>query len=107
MSPNDIRADILEKTLRGRELHFATSYAAIRADLAAAGVPFDIDGKKRADLHSFRRTAIKWMVDAGVPVQTAAQLFQHRSVRTTIQHYLDAATLDQAAAALARMPSVE
>jgi integrase len=60
----------------------------IEADLKAAGVVFkDEAGKHRLDLHAFRKTAVRWMRQAGVPIEDAAAILQHKDIRTTKRYY--------------------
>lgn len=79
----------------------------LRNDLAAAGIPFD-DGKggRRLDLHAFRRTAIKLMKQAGVPLEEAAAILHHKDIRTTRKYYDDA--IDPVSVdAVERMPELK
>jgi site-specific recombinase XerC len=70
----------------------------IQVDLAAAGVKFsDEKGLHRLDLHAFRKTALRWMRRAGVPLEDAAAILQHKDIRTTKRYYdeePDAMSLD-------------
>ncbi len=62
----------------------------LREDLKAAGVAFD-DGKgsRRLDLHAFRKTVVRLLKSAGVSLDQAQLLLQHRDSRTTRKHYDD------------------
>lgn len=60
----------------------------IEEDLIGAGLSFkDTNGNRRLDLHAFRKTAIKWMKDAGVPLEQAALILHHKDIRTTRKYY--------------------
>jgi integrase len=62
----------------------------LRADLASAGVAFDQgNGKRRLDLHAFRKTLVRWAKRAGVPMEDASLLLHHKSIATTRKHYDD------------------
>lgn len=60
----------------------------LRADLAAAGVAFEL-GKnhRRLDFHAFRRTAIRLAKSAGVSLDQASLLLGHKSSATTKKYY--------------------
>jgi site-specific recombinase XerD len=60
----------------------------IEADLKLAGVTFkDEKGTRRLDLHAFRKTALLWMRQAGVTLEDAAAILQHKDIRTTKRYY--------------------
>ncbi len=60
----------------------------IQADLAEAKVKFsDEKGLHRLDLHAFRKTALRWMKQAGVSIEDAAAILQHKDIRTTKRYY--------------------
>jgi integrase len=60
----------------------------IKEDLESAGVKFsDAKGLRRLDLHAFRKTALRWMKQAGVSIDDAAAILQHKDIRTTKRYY--------------------
>lgn len=60
----------------------------IETDLKSAGVAFkDEKGERRLDLHAFRKTAVLWMKTAGVSLEDAAAILQHKDIRTTKRYY--------------------
>ncbi len=62
--------------------------AEIKEDLEAADVKFsDEKGMRRLDLHAFRKTALRWMKRAGVSIEDAAAILQHKDIRTTKRYY--------------------
>jgi len=62
----------------------------LREDLRAAGIDFELGkGRGRLDLHAFRKTAMRFLEQAGVSVREASLLLGHRHVSTTERHYRD------------------
>jgi integrase len=62
----------------------------LRPDLEAAGVPYAIDtpeGKRYADFHSLRHSAISAVIAAGADVKTAQAFARHGSPELTIGVY--------------------
>lgn len=60
----------------------------LRDDLKLAGVAFD-DGKgnHRLDLHSFRRTLVKFAKQSGLSLEQASLLLGHKCIETTRKYY--------------------
>lgn len=77
-----------------------------RAVLAKAGVDFARGGRHRLDLHAIRRTALKWMQDAGVPVNEAMAMLGHKSEATTRKYYAEAPD-PRTIKAVEKMPSLD
>ena len=80
----------------------------VRADLAAAGVPFVVewhDGPRRADFHALRHTFGRMLKDAGVPLDVAMQLMRHSDPKLTAATY-GRAPLTDLATAVNRLPVV-
>lgn len=59
----------------------------IRADWENAGITFDIKGRQRLDLHSFRKTAIKLLKASGVSLDQASKILHHKHESTTKKYY--------------------
>lgn len=78
----------------------------IREDLESAGVKFSDDkGMRRLDLHAFRKTALRWMKQAGVSIEDAAAILQHKDIRTT-QRYYDEEPDPMTLGVVEKMPSI-
>ncbi len=74
----------------------------LKADLAAAGLPFDLDGKV-FDFHALRHQFISSLAAAGVHPKTAQQLTRHSTITLTMDNYTHVfrGDLDKAIDALA------
>jgi len=78
----------------------------MQKDLEAAGIPFaDERGQRRLDLHAFRKTVIRLLKQAGVPLDEAHVFLQHRDRRTTERYYDDDLVAPEISTAAERMPS--
>jgi site-specific recombinase XerD len=78
----------------------------MEADFKKAGVVFkDAKGLRRLDLHAFRKTALKWMKQAGVTLEDAAAILQHKDIRTTKRYY-DEEPDPMALDVVEKMPSI-
>lgn len=64
----------------------------LKADEAAAGIPFVDDCGRRADFHAFRHTFTTMLAQAGVSPQVAKELTRHSDLRLN-GHYTDATKL--------------
>ncbi len=64
----------------------------LRADEAAAGIPFRDELGRLADFHAFRHTFTTMLAQAGVPPQVAKELTRHSDLRMN-GHYTDATRL--------------
>ena len=76
----------------------------IRADLEAAGVPVEVDGRV-ADFHALRVTFITGLSRAGVHPRTAMELARHGSIGLTMSVYTRL-ELHDTAAAIAKLPNL-
>ncbi len=70
---------------------------AMRADLAAAGIPHRTP-EGRADFHSLRSTYITQLIKGGANIKTVQVLARHASPATTLQFYARATEADLRAA---------
>lgn len=77
----------------------------IRADLAEAGIPFEVAGRV-VDFHALRVTFVTHLALAGVPLATAQKLARHSDPRLTANTYtfLGLADLSQAVESLPPLP---
>lgn len=79
----------------------------IRSDLEAAGVSFsDARGRRRLDLHAFRRTAIRWMKANGVSLEHASLALHHKDIKTTKRYYDEDELEPKMVDAVSKMPDV-
>lgn len=76
----------------------------LRADLEAAGVPVEVDGRI-ADFHALRVTFITGLSMAGVHPRTAMELARHGSIGLTMSTYTRL-ELHDTAAAIAKLPNL-
>ncbi len=74
----------------------------LRGDLAAAGIPFEVDGE-RLDFHALRHCAGTFACQAGVHPRLAQALLRHSDINLTMRRYTHPALLDLAAA-VGKMP---
>lgn len=88
----------IQPAAKDRVFKYVPTARDIEVDLKAADVKFsDEKGLHRLDLHAFRKTALKWMKQAGVSIEDAAAILQHKDIRTTKRYYdeePDAMSLD-------------
>ncbi len=76
----------------------------MRPDLAAAGIPFEVDGTV-VDFHALRHSFITGLARAGVPPQIAQRLARHSDVRLTLGVYSHLGLVDLAGA-VAKLPDL-
>lgn len=69
----------------------------LRADLAAAGIPFKDDTGRVFNFHALRTQYATWLARAGVPIQHAQKLLRHSDPRLTIKFYTKLGAADLAA----------
>ena len=69
-----------------------------RKDLAAAGIPFEVQGR-RADFHALRHTLATNLACCGVLPRVAMEFMRHSEMRLTNKTYTDVAHLSLAEAA--------
>ena len=74
-------------------------------DLAAAGIPRDVDGK-RCDFHSLRYTHGTLLATSGVSIREAMEQMRHTDIRLTTKVYTDPRLLDLNRA-VNRLPRVQ
>jgi integrase len=78
-----------------------------RADLAAAGVAFEVaKGRGRLDFHALRRTLIKIAKRAGLSLDQASLLLGHRDLRTTRKYYDEDTVNPDLGDSVERLPSL-
>ena len=77
----------------------------LRADLSAAGVPFEDEAGHVYDFHALRHQFITDMVRAGVHPKDAQALARHSTIDLTMNRYAHVRKADLAAA-LAKLPPV-
>jgi integrase len=78
-----------------------------KADLAAAGIPYTVEGPHGllyADFHALRHSFITLLERAGIGVKAAQELARHSDVRLTLQRYTHK-TLHDLGTAIERLPS--
>jgi hypothetical protein len=78
----------------------------LKADLAAAGIPYEVEGPHGplfADFHALRHSFITMMERAGISPKTAQELARHSDIRLTMQRYTHK-TLHDLAAAVETLP---
>ena len=73
-------------------LHHETAKA-IRADLAAAGIPYETD-EGVADFHSLRAYFVSALVRAGASIKEVQTLARHAKPQTTLNHYAKVSVRD-------------
>ena len=79
----------------------------LKADLAAAGIPYEVEGPHGplfADFHALRHSFITMMERAGISPKTAQELARHSNIRLTMQRYTHK-TLHDLAGAVDLLPS--
>lgn len=74
--------------------------AMLRADLTAAGIPYQDARGRYADFHALRKTFVTRLALSGVPVPVAQKLARHSTPVLTLNAYTDVG-LDDAASAVA------
>jgi len=67
----------------------------IRADLAAAGIPYQDEAGRFADFHAQRHTVGTMLTLAGVPVKVVSTLMRHKTIAVTMDKYVRLEALDQ------------
>lgn len=67
--------------------------AKLRADLAAAGIPYVDERGRRVDVHALRTTFGTMLSVAGVPPRVAMELMRHSDLKLTMRIYTDAGHL--------------
>ncbi len=77
----------------------------LRADLAAAGIPYRDEQSRVADFHSLRHCFVSNLAAAGVHPKKAQELARHSSITLTMDHYAHTDRSDLAAA-LDRLPDL-
>ena len=70
----------------------------LRADLAAAGIPYTDDAGKYADFHALRHSFITNLANSGVHPKTAQALARHSTIGLTMDRYTHSVLGDQTAA---------
>ncbi len=58
-----------------------------RRFLASAGIPYEDEGGRRADVHALRHTYGTMLAEAGVMPQVAMDLMRHTEMRLTMKNY--------------------
>ncbi len=79
----------------------------LKADLAAAGIPYMVEGPHGplyADFHSLRHSFITLLERAGIGVKAAQELARHSDVRLTLQRYTHKSLVDLGSA-VEQLPS--
>ncbi len=76
----------------------------LRADLAAAGIPYVLDGRF-ADMHALRHTCGTWLAASGAHPKVIQRVLRHSTITLTLDRYTHAFRGDEAAA-IARLPSL-
>ncbi|MBI1338080.1 MAG: tyrosine-type recombinase/integrase [Phycisphaera sp.] len=81
--------------------------AMLRADLAAAGIPYRLDEKhgKVIDFHSLRHTCGSWLAAAGVHPKVIQKIMRHSTITLTMDRYAHAFQSDEVAA-IAKLPTL-
>ena len=94
----------------GKVFHYLVPMMArFRADLAAAGIPFQDELGRRVDFHALRKTFCTVLQRRGVTMRTAQELMRHCDPRQTGEVYTDATALpllDELRKASASVPSL-
>ncbi len=78
----------------------------IRADLAAAGIPYRDDAGRVRDWHCLRHSFISALAAGGVAPKTAQALARHSTITLTLDRYTHSFSGDDAAA-LAALPDLD
>jgi integrase len=103
-------AELFAKYLESRpvtDAAFPMSWNAargLRADLAAAGIPYEVNGKV-FDFHGLRHQMGAMLVSAGVNLKAVQQRMRHGSIRMTLDTY-GHVTDDDASRAAAAIPNL-
>lgn len=78
----------------GKVFHYRVPMMArFRADLEAAGIPFEDSLGRRVDFHALRKTFCTVMHRKGVPMRVAQELMRHSDPRLTGEVYTDTSAL--------------
>jgi integrase len=78
----------------GKVFHYMVPMMArFRADLDAAGIPFEDELGRRVDFHALRKTFCTVLQRRGVTMRTAQELMRHSDPRLTGDVYTDATAL--------------
>ena len=77
----------------------------LKADLAAAEIPFIDEQGRRFDVHSFRHTLATILANSGVPRRVAMDMMRHNDSRLTDKTYTDSNQL-MTADAIELLPSM-
>ncbi len=104
----DLAAWIADRNLGPGDPLFAVPHETaklLRADLAAAGIPYRDARGRVADFHALRASLASHLNAAGVGITAAKNLMRHSTIVLTADTYHDPA-LDETRAALARLPDI-
>ncbi|QNN23082.1 tyrosine-type recombinase/integrase [Planctomycetales bacterium ZRK34] len=77
---------------------------AFKADLRAAGIPYEIDGKV-ADFHALRHTTGTWLAASGVHPKLIQRIMRHSTITLTLDRYTHAFKSDEAEA-ITKLPEL-